>query len=161
MNIFYLDSCPVKSAQYLCDKHVIKMTLESTQLLCTAHHYYPNNNEYLENIYKSTHKQHPCSIWVRNDGMNYKWLENHAYALCYEYQFRYEKRHKCADMLDYLRENPLDLDSVSFTEPPKAMPILYQLPDTIEAYRFYYKQNKLKNVDCRWTKREKPEWLEN
>ena len=37
MNIFYLDKDPVKAAQYSCDKHVVKMILESAQMLCTAH----------------------------------------------------------------------------------------------------------------------------
>ena len=37
MNVFYLDKCPVKSAEMSCDKHVVKMILESAQLLCTVH----------------------------------------------------------------------------------------------------------------------------
>ena len=36
MNIFYLDSSPVLAAQMQCDKHVVKMVLESTQMLTTA-----------------------------------------------------------------------------------------------------------------------------
>lgn len=38
MNIFVLDTCPVVAAQYLNDKHVVKMVLESAQILCTVHH---------------------------------------------------------------------------------------------------------------------------
>ena len=38
MNIFYLDKNPVKSpGQYSCDKHVVKMILESIQMLCTGY----------------------------------------------------------------------------------------------------------------------------
>ena len=37
MNIFYLDRDEQKAAQYHCDKHVVKMILESAQLLSTAH----------------------------------------------------------------------------------------------------------------------------
>ena len=37
MNIFYLDTDPVLAAQMQCDKHVVKMILESAQMLCTAH----------------------------------------------------------------------------------------------------------------------------
>ena len=40
MNIFYLDKCPVKAAKYQYNKHVVKMILESAQMLCTAHHHY-------------------------------------------------------------------------------------------------------------------------
>jgi hypothetical protein len=36
MNIFFLDKNPQKAAEYLCDKHVPKMLLESSQMLCTA-----------------------------------------------------------------------------------------------------------------------------
>ena len=36
MNIFYVDRDPVKAAQMMCDKHIVKMILESAQMLCTA-----------------------------------------------------------------------------------------------------------------------------
>ena len=38
MNIFYLDKCPDKAAKLQYNKHVVKMILESAQMLCTAHH---------------------------------------------------------------------------------------------------------------------------
>ena len=37
MNIFYLDRNPKVAAEMHCDKHVVKMILESAQMLCTAH----------------------------------------------------------------------------------------------------------------------------
>ena len=37
MNIFYLDKAPEIAAQLHCDKHVVKMILESAQMLSTAH----------------------------------------------------------------------------------------------------------------------------
>ena len=45
MNIFYLDSDPVKAAQIQYNKHVVKMILESAQMLCTAHHHYVVQNK--------------------------------------------------------------------------------------------------------------------
>lgn len=36
MNIFYLDGDVTKAAQYHCDKHVVKMVLETAQILCTG-----------------------------------------------------------------------------------------------------------------------------
>ena len=63
MNIFYLDKSAVISAQYMCDKHVVKMILESAQLLCTAHHVCPSDAERPEKFYKKTHVNHPCAIW--------------------------------------------------------------------------------------------------
>ena len=38
MNIFFLDENPTLSAQYHVDKHVVKMILETAQLLCSVHH---------------------------------------------------------------------------------------------------------------------------
>ena len=37
MNIFYLHEDPVKAAKLQYNKHVVKMILESAQMLCTAH----------------------------------------------------------------------------------------------------------------------------
>jgi hypothetical protein len=36
MNIFVLDEYPGDAARYLCDKHVVKMILESTQIISTG-----------------------------------------------------------------------------------------------------------------------------
>ena len=90
MNIFALDICPVKSAELQHDKHVVKMILESAQMLCTAYH-----EHNIENVpYKKTHHNHPCSVWVRKDMYNFYWLVDHALALCQEYKYRYKKIHK-------------------------------------------------------------------
>ena len=72
MNIFYLDEDPRLCAQYHCDRHVIKMILESAQLLCTAVNILAGEQV---TPYKSTHVNHPCSIWVREsfDNWNYVW----------------------------------------------------------------------------------------
>ena len=37
MNIFILDNDPIKAAQQQCDKHVVKMIVESGQMLSTVH----------------------------------------------------------------------------------------------------------------------------
>jgi len=36
VNIFAVDKDPQTAAQQLCDKHVVKMILESAQMLCSA-----------------------------------------------------------------------------------------------------------------------------
>ena len=36
MNIFFLDEDPKYAAQMQCDKHVVKMVLETAQMLSTA-----------------------------------------------------------------------------------------------------------------------------
>ena len=90
MNIFYLDHDPRLAAQYHCDKHVVKMILESAQLLCTAVNIRAGGQV---SPYKTTHVNHPCSIWVRQNSANAMWV---WYLLCYlnaEYSFRYGKLH--------------------------------------------------------------------
>ena len=37
MNLFILHNDPVIAAQMQCDKHVVKMIIESAQMLSTAH----------------------------------------------------------------------------------------------------------------------------
>ena len=71
MNIFILDEDPKKCAEYHNDKHVVKMILESAQLLCGVHHMVESG---LDVPYGLSHKNHPCSIWARECIENYVWL---------------------------------------------------------------------------------------
>lgn len=99
MNIFVTDKCPIQSAKFLDDRRVIKMILESAQLLSTAMNFYGAKGPY-----KTTHLNHPCSIWVRSSRANYNWLYEHFMALISEYYQRYNKIHKCYDFhLDFYR----------------------------------------------------------
>lgn len=96
MNIFTTFSNPLKSAEILDDKRVIKMILESAQMLSTA---MILDGE--KGPYKVTHKNHPCSIWVREKINHFMWLTEHMDALCNEYECRYYKLHKCEQYLKY------------------------------------------------------------
>jgi hypothetical protein len=122
MNIFYLDTDPKKAANMLCDKHIIKMIIESAQLLGNAHHYY--KTEIVDNIYKETHNNHPCSKWVRKYDGNYNWLFEHFVSLLEEYSNRYDKVHKSSYLIDYLFYNPCLEEG--FVEPPLCMPERYK-----------------------------------
>ena len=90
MNIFYLDKDPVKAAQVQYNKHVVKMILESAQMLCTAHHVYGNPDDM---PYKQAHLNHPSTIWVRENSLHYDWLYAHMIALGLQYTYRYGKVH--------------------------------------------------------------------
>lgn len=89
MNIFFTDPCPKKSAEYLDNKRVVKMILESCQMLSTA-----INELGGKAPYRSTHKNHPSNVWVRESYENFMWLWNHMEALSEEYLTRYGKQHK-------------------------------------------------------------------
>lgn len=161
MNIFFLDEDPKLAAQYMCDKHVVKMVLESAQLLCTAHHISPAIINYPTNItfYKKTHENHPCAVWCRKNQMNYLWLANHAIELCKEYTFRYGKVHKTQPLIIWLRNNFPTIPLSLMSDPPQCMPEMYKRKDVVEAYRAYYILDKMKKIQCNWTKRDKPYWI--
>ena len=103
MNIFYLHSNPVEAARLQYNKHVVKMILESAQMLCTAHHCYGDRDQ-KENVpYKQAHLNHPSTIWARKSRSTYMWLYEHMLALGHEYTRRYNRKHltiiKCEKFL--------------------------------------------------------------
>ena len=146
MNIFYLHKDPVKAAQYQYNKHVVKMILESAQMLCTAHHHYAELNDYNTDYipYKKAHYNHPSTVWVRQNSRNYYWLYHHMLALGDEYKKRYGKKHlsitKCCEPLQYVPTGmPLGGPII---QPPQAMPDEYKHKDSIVAYWQYYIHGK-------------------
>ena len=144
MNIFYLDEDPELAAIYQYNKHVVKMILESAQMLCTAHHVYGNDWQ-KENVpYKEAHLNHPSTMWTRLCRANYMWLWMHMWGLGYQYYKRYNgKTHltitKCAE---FLRTPPMNLPGGEFTQPPQAMPDEYKRDCAIHAYWQYYVHDK-------------------
>ncbi len=139
MNIFYLDKCPVKAAKYQYNKHVVKMILESAQMLCTAHHVYGDAKQKANVPYKQAHLNHPSTLWTRKNNRNYMWLYHHMMALGDEYTRRYGKIHlsitKCEDKLAKL---PGGILETGFEQPPQAMPDKYKHKCSIQAYWNYY-----------------------
>lgn len=138
MNIFATDPCPIKSAQTLDDKRVVKMCLETAQILSSAMHRYG-----LKTTYRPTHMNHPVVLWAGNSAENYLWTFEHLLALLEEYQLRYGKEHKCAELLEELFEGAMHLPSRGF-EPHRncarntAKGIDYgELEDVYEAYKLY------------------------
>ena len=140
MNIFYLDECPKKAAQLQYNKHVVKMILESAQMLCTAHHVLDNRIRLLDDIpYKIAHVNHPSTKWVRENSLHYDWLYEHMIALGKEYTKRYGKEHlsitKCKIPL---ANQPENIPHEEFEQPPQCMPDEYKDECSIQAYWNYY-----------------------
>ena len=131
MNIFAVHPDPCVAARSLCDKHIVKMILESAQMLCGA---FPKG----VTPYKHAHFNHPCTIWCRTTSENYDWLLEHGVVMCEEYTERYSKQHKTQEVLQWLKENKPDLPKTGLTVFPQAMPDQYKGPNSIEAYRKYY-----------------------
>ena len=160
MNIFYLDRDPVIAAQMMCDKHVVKMILESAQMLCTAHRVL-DGDKYAEKmgLYKLAHKNHPSTIWVRSSYQNYKWLYDHMIALMNEYTYRYGKKHATERLNDPLSKPPMAFKNTfkTFTDPPQCMPAYCKGDDTVKAYQTYYILEK--SGFAKWTNRVPPKFF--
>jgi hypothetical protein len=143
-----------------CDRHCIKMILESAQLLCTAIHLHGGVAQY-----KPTHVSHPCTIWSAKTKANWLWLKEYALALCAEYTLRYGKTHKSQAVIESL--NPHVIPDGDLTPFAQAMPDEYRRKDgnVVEAYREYYRHGKTymnKGNGPLWNKipSRKPTWFE-
>ena len=143
MNIFYLDKNPYKAAQYQYNKHVVKMILESAQMLCTAHHCYGDAEQKANVPYKQAHLNHPSTVWARQSRRTYMWLYYHMIGLGNEYEKRYNKQHltitKCGE---FLATPPKHIQGNEWVQPPQAMPDEYKHKDSIVAYWQYYIHGK-------------------
>jgi hypothetical protein len=152
MNIFVLDQDTSKAAEYHCDKHVVKMCLEYAQLLSTTANFYMG-----ETVgYKSTHVNHPCSVWARQSSSNVRWLSGLLLKLGDQYTLRYCKVHKSVHVgvksaLIAMKKMP-DLGLTPFAQ---AMPEQYKNEDPVVAYRDYYRKEKAGFAT--W-KNKTPEW---
>ena len=151
MNIFVLDKDTKKCAKYHNNKHVVKMILETSQLLCGVHWCSGG-----EAPYKLSHKNHPCAIWERTSLSNYRWLLSLGKELCEEYTYRYNKTHKCEQILYWLEENEPNIPESGLTEFVLAMPIEYKVDSAVHSYRNYYMGDK--REFCVWKDREIPYW---
>jgi len=158
MNIFYFDECPVKSAEAQPDKMLVKMPLETAQMLCTAHRVL-DGDEYADSVglYKEAYKNHPCTVWARQSRGNYEWLYTHFLALGMEYTYRYGKEHASITKLAKpLMQFPKNIHQGEMTPLAQAMPDEYKNDNAITAYRNYVVHEK---HYAKWEKgRTKPLW---
>ena len=159
MNIFYFDECPTISAEAQPDKMLVKMPLETAQMLCTAHRIV-GSEDYCNkhNLYKEAYKNHPCTIWARECSANYLWLYAHFLALGSEYKFRYGRKHASITKLKMpLVRLPANI-KMAYEKTPlaQAMPDEYKHEDPTVAYRRYVINEK---HYAKWEKnRSKPTW---
>lgn len=167
MNIFVTSMDPDQCARDYCDSHVNKMILETTQLLCTAHHAagctFPG-------IYKPTHMNHPSAIWVRADADNYIWAYRLLRALHREYEYRKGREHGCKALLGSLLWIPKMLCTAAGLDdfiPASDPEPIFVGPETcapglpvVERYRELYRiKRQTFKRPMRWTKRPIPSWL--
>ena len=182
MNIFVLSDLPQEAAEYHCNKHVLKLLLESAQMLCTAHwisHLHQGGKAVSDfkrtrdaqawlfnNVpvtdqppWKMSHINHPCSVWTRESTDNYRWHSQLGLALCDEYTRRYGKVHKSTGVHQWLSNNEPRLLSSNRTPHPQCVPddCKTHPGDPVTAYQQYY--NRYKNRFAVWEPRARtPHW---
>ena len=157
MNIFVLSKDPMAAAMMLCDKHISKMVVESAQMLSTAHRI--ADGDVHPDLYKITHKNHPCTRWVMESKQNYKWLYYHFYGISKEFEFRRKKQHltfvKLGNILANEPKNIPDGPRTEFVQAFKAYPECMIEGDAVQSYRNYYHMKSFAKWE--WG-REAPYW---
>ena len=156
MNIFFLDRDIDRAARYHCDQHIVKMPLETAQILCTALHRYG-----IAAPYRPTHAKHPSVLWAGDSAAHFKWLRRFGKALCAEYSVRYGRRHKCEDVIDSLPDD-LPMPDAGWTDPPQVMPDTYKGDDAVAAYRAFYRGDKASFAGkgpAKWSGRQVPGFM--
>ena len=154
MNIFVTDPDPIQSALNLPDKHIVKMPLETCQMLAIIYsdwYYGVGQLHKLDGTpYRTAHgafRNHPCTQWAAANQYNLAWLIAHGYALCAEYHSRYDKVHSCrativeaANIYDRIFDVPCSQSYQNVTSFTRAMPESIKFDttiDTITAYKQY------------------------
>lgn len=154
MNIFASDPNPVTCAVRLDDKRILKMILETSQLLNYAIKYYKE-----ENI-KIPYSHHPCSKWVRNNIENFKWALDHFYSLLSEYTYRFRKIHQYSKHIQFFNDNINHIKDGKLNEHPNCTIFKDYNKDKYNIYDIYeiHLIKKWRNSKPKWTKRNPPKF---
>jgi hypothetical protein len=166
MNLFILSLNCKECAEFMFDKHVIKILLEAVQMLCAAIQLIDPENSITQEItlYKISHKNHPVTVWMRQSLENYLWTIDLVEEMHNEWKYRYnhpaEKMHKSYIVATYLKKYAPSADKFptsGLTRFALAMPDECKCDDPVESYRRYY-QTPEKQKIASWKKRERPSW---
>jgi len=156
MNIFVLDNDPAVAARMYCDRHIVKAQLEIAQMMSTA---WPVLDQTPGGpVYRPTHANHPCTVWVRTCAANWEWAVAHATALEAEHRWRWRHgagwEHKSMKLIRGMGtptlpggpRTPFAVCTGGVGSPD----------DPVAAYRLYYRTRK--DGIAAWTRRMPPAW---
>jgi hypothetical protein len=160
MNLFASSPDPVASAVALADRHVVKMAVETGQILWTALHL-AVPDRVPEGGYRPTHRKHPCCLWAAGSRANFDWAVLHGRALCAEYQHRYGRVHASLAAIERAADSSFLMPEGELQPFALAMPPELKNPeDPCGSYRTYLTQKYETWGDAaRWTSRARPDWL--
>jgi len=158
MNIFAIESDNdgaidwIKSAQSQDNLRVVKMILESCQILCTV-----LNEQGVQAPYKSFNPKHPSCLWAAESSANFENLILHCFSLISEYAERFSKDHKCIGVLTKVLDlyDPSRFPRHEPTPLRMAMPDYFKSDSIVESYRKYYASKP----KMRYPEDKIPEWF--
>ena len=185
MNLFFLDPDAKKCAEYHCDKHVVKMILELTQMLYTAHYIHKTDMDLFPSDYYKpiSNQKHPTNVWISLNIHNYTYAISIAKCLSEEYTNRYHRIHSCDKHVKWLSINfPSFKTNVDYSGSKKKVvfgvipgfpdltPVPLSMPEDsmicekdslqfqlIKSYRNYYLLHK--RHFCKWKHGRIPYWF--
>ena len=167
MNLFILSLFQKQIAEWMFDKHIVKIILEAVQVLCAAKRLIEPDDPICElQLYKISHKNHPVTIWVRQSQQNYIWTLILVYEMHNEWRYRFvhtkEECHKSFLVAGHLLKHMPSSDKFpqqGLTPFAQCMPDEYKVVgDPIKAYQQYYMSPQKRHL-AKWTKREQPDWF--
>ena len=157
MNIFATSPDPTLSACTLADRHVVKMVIETAQMLSAAILYHDDS---VSGLYRATHVNHPCSVWVRSSQRSFLWTVAHGISLADEYEKRYKKQHKSKAIIELCAKYVSIFPDVDMPKFAMAMPEEYKCDDPHVAYQNYLRSKYTAWGDkARWTSATVPLWI--
>ncbi len=161
MNLFILDKMPDKAAEYSFDCHIKSGLIETVAMMGFAY----NNGDFAPWKWinsKNRYAKHPMTLWICENRQNFDWTLQHSFALAEEFEFRFAKKHKCLDYINWISINiPIDnLENNRQTEPPRCFGKYKEdieiTNDVVQDYRNYYMLAK-RHLE-KYTKRNLPHW---
>ena len=177
MNIFVTNPCPRKSAMVLPDKHVVKMPLETCQMLAVVFSkwYFNWGNDLLPkkdgtpyNTEKGAFRGHPCTVWAGENIANTAWLIEHGFALLREYENRYNKVHSCQTAMNAAEKVFEERTGKTLLCHKEATPFAFAGPDefkfdtsidTFTAYKRYISSKPWVASNYLRDPSKKPDWV--
>jgi len=163
MNIFVVHEDPKVAARSLCDQHIVKMPLETSQIMnnCIMHIGHSG-------IMAPFNPKHPACIWAENGEENFFWLAAHGLELCSEFERRFGKIHgslsKIKQAFRIYCEETIGIP-IELTDRISAKPVSFRYigpqefkddNSVVNSYRNFY--NLDKSRFARWNRSKPPEW---
>lgn len=158
MQLFILDKNPEKAVKMLADCHIIKLCLETAQILSSViKNHNKQNNQLLPKPYNPNHPV----IKAINNQFKINYVLKYNKALHNEFIYRFNKKHAYFSLINIYNKilfNDTDIkDDFSFAQDFKNFST--DEHDIVNAFKAYYKFKKSIIKRWKYTKTEEPNWL--